>query len=142
MIAMGAMKRSKAGFTLIELLVVLAIVALLLSIVAPRTIDHIERARETTLKASLKEMRSALDQFEADLGHPPASLEELVQRRYLRELPVDPVTERRDSWLALSPAEAAPADAQPAHPLGADGVVDVRSGAEGSGRDGTPYRSW
>jgi type II secretion system protein G len=139
---MSAMKRGNTGFTLIELLVVLAIVALLLSIVAPRTIDHIERARETTLKASLKEMRSALDQFEADLGHPPANLEELVQRRYLRELPVDPVTERRDTWLALSPAEAAPADAQPVHTLGADGVVDVRSGAEGSGRDGTPYRTW
>jgi len=139
---MRAMKRHRTGFTLIELLVVLAIVALLLSIVAPRTIDHIERARETTLKASLKEMRSALDQFEADLGHPPATLEELVQRRYLRELPIDPLTERRDTWLALSPAETTPADAQALQTPSADAEVDVRSGAEGTGRDGTPYRSW
>jgi general secretion pathway protein G len=139
---MSVQRRRNAGFTLIELLVVLAIVALLLTIVAPRTIDHIDRARETTLKASLKEMRSALDQFEADLGRPPLNLEELVQRRYLRELPLDPLTERRDSWLALSPAEAAPVDAAPVGELAADGVGDVRSGAEGSGRDGTPYRSW
>jgi general secretion pathway protein G len=132
----------RAGFTLIELLVVLAIVGLLLTIVAPRTIDHIERARETTLKASLKEMRSALDQFEADLGRPPVNLEELVQRRYLRELPVDPLTDRRDTWIALSPAEAAPADALLETALLAEGVADVRSGAEGAGRDGTPYRSW
>jgi general secretion pathway protein G len=131
------------GFTLIELLVVLAIVALLLTIVAPRTIDHLERARETTLKATLKEMRSALDQFEADLGRPPTSLNELVQRRYLRELPIDALTERRDSWVVLGPTEARPVDAPPARDVAAaEGVADVRSGAEGSGRDGTPYRSW
>ncbi|MEO8151951.1 MAG: prepilin-type N-terminal cleavage/methylation domain-containing protein [Rhizobacter sp.] len=124
------------GFTLIELLVVLAIVALLLTIVAPRTIDHLDRARETTLKATLKEMRSALDQYEADLGHPPANLDELVQRHYLRELPIDPLTDKRDSWISISPAEASTKD------VIAEGVIDVRSGAEGSGRDGTPYRSW
>jgi general secretion pathway protein G len=139
---MNATPRRGTGFTLIELLVVLAIVALLLSIVAPRTIDHIERARETTLKASLKEMRAALDQFEADLGRPPATLEELVARRYLRELPVDPLTERRDTWVALSAADAAPPDALQSTALAAEGVADVRSGAEGAGRDGTPYRSW
>ena len=135
---------TRRGFTLIELLVVLAIVALLLTIVAPRTIDHLERARETTLKASLKEMRSALDQFEADLGRPPGSLDELVQRRYLRELPVDPVTQRRDSWISIGAAEARAADAVPParDAVLAEGVVDVHSGAEGEGRDGTPYRSW
>lgn len=133
----------RRGFTLIELLVVLAIVALLLTIVAPRTIDHLERARETTLKASLKEMRSALDQFEADLGRPPGSLEELVQRRYLRELPVDPITQRRDSWISVSPAEARAADVIASKEAASvDGVADVHSGAEGEGRDGTPYRSW
>ena len=138
-------RATRSGFTLIELLVVLAIVALLLTIVAPRTIDHLERAREITLKATLKEMRSALDQFAADLGRPPASLNELVQRRYLRELPVDAMTERRDSWIVLSPVEARPADAPPPARdavVVAEGVADVRSGAEGSGRDGTPYRSW
>lgn len=141
MVVLHRLRRTQ-GFTLIELLVVLAIVALLLTIVAPRTIDHIERARETTLKTTLKEMRAALDQFEADLGRPPANLDELIERRYLRELPVDPFTERRDSWVALSPAEAAPPGADPARIPAADGVADVRSGADGAGRDGSPYRSW
>lgn len=138
------------GFTLIELLVVLSIVALLLSIVAPRTIDHVERARETTLRASLKEMRSAIDQFEADRGVPPARLDELVAHRYLRELPVDPITERRDSWVTVGVAEAralraaatGSVEAAGRDAPGVDGIADVFSGAEGQGRDGTPYRSW
>lgn len=129
------------GFTLIELLVVLAVVALLLSIVAPRTIDHIERAREATLRATLKEMRSALDQFEADQGRPPATLDELVRLRYLRELPIDPLTDRRDGWIAVSAAES---DFDAARPpvVPREGVTDVRSGAPGQGRDGTPFRDW
>lgn len=142
--------RRHRGFTLIELLVVLSIVALLLSIVAPRTIDHLERARETTLRASLKAMRSAIDQFEADRGVPPARLEDLVEQRYLRELPVDPITERRDSWVTVGVAEARALRAVSAGvaepPLrdgpGVEGIADVFSGAEGQGRDGTPYRSW
>jgi general secretion pathway protein G len=136
--------RRTHGFTLIELLVVLALVGLLLSIVAPRTIDHIERARETTLRASLKEMRHAIDQFEADKGRAAASFDELVAHRYLRELPLDPITDRRDTWVAVSPAEARPSSAPPAAAADApsEGVADVRSGAEGAGRDGTAYASW
>jgi general secretion pathway protein G len=130
------------GFTLIELLVVLALIGLMLSIAAPRTVDHIERARETTLKATLKELRHALDQFEADRGRPPQTLDELVAQRYLRELPVDPFTERRDTWVTLTPEEARPPDAMaPAGPP-AQGVADVRSGADGQGRDGTPFNTW
>lgn len=146
------MTHRRRGFTLIELLVVLSIVALLLSIVAPRTIDHLERARETTLRASLKAMRSAIDQFEADRGLPPARLDDLVVHRYLRELPVDPITERRDSWVTVDAAEARalraaasgtfePAPSARDTPAG-DGIADVFSGAEGNARDGTPYRSW
>lgn len=131
----------RRGFTLIELLVVLAVVALLLSIVAPRTVDYIERAREATLRATLKEMRSALDQFEADQGRPPATLDDLVRLRYLRELPVDPMTDRRDGWLAVRAADAR-ADENPSGASLPDGVVDIRSGAEGVGRDGTPYGDW
>jgi general secretion pathway protein G len=125
------------GFTLIELLVVLAIVALMMTIAAPRSIDQVERSREVALKATLREMRHALDQFEADTGRPPGSLDELVTRRYLREIPVDPLTDRRDSWIALNAEERADAAGPPA-----EGVADVRSGAEGTGRDGTPYRQW
>jgi len=133
----GEGRRGSAGFTLIELLVVLAIVALLVTIATPRVVDHLERAREATLRASLKEMRAALDRFEADLGRPPATLGELVERRYLRAVPRDPITERDDTWVALAPAQAARDDLD-----GASGVVDVRSGAEGAARDGTRYADW
>ncbi len=140
----GRPRGSSRGFTLIELLLVLALMGLLLSIVAPRTIDHIERARETTLRATLKEVRHALDQFEADKGRPATNLDELITLRYLRELPLDPITDRRDTWVTVSPADAHPTGAPPASPADApsEGVADLHSGAEGSARDGTPYASW
>lgn len=146
----------RTGFTLIELLVVLAIIGLMLSIAVPRVVDHLERGRETALKASLKVMRESIDKFEGDTGRLPESLDELVQRRYLRELPVDPITERRDTWLALSPIDlperaslpplvgsrAATRAPPPPQAPAAAGLADVRSGAPGQGRDGTAYRDW
>ena len=146
-----ARRAAPRGFTLIELLVVLAIVALMMTIVAPRTIDHLARSREVALKSTLREVRRALDQFEADTGRVPVSLDELVARRYLRDLPVDPITERSDAWVLVSPAEQEALNPNPATPATAaaggtgparDGVADIRSGAEGQGRDGTAYRSW
>jgi len=132
------------GFTLIELLVVLAIIALMLTIATPRYVDHVERARETTLRATLKEIRIAIDRFEGDQGRLPKSLDELVERRYLRELPIDPVTSASDTWVQV-PADdltsrtsaGAPAD----WPRTGDiaGLGDVRSGAPGSTRDGVPF---
>jgi general secretion pathway protein G len=116
------------GFTLIELLVVLAIVALLLTIVTPRTIDHLARARETTLQATLKEMRHAIDQFQADRGRAP-----------------DPITERDDTWVTVSVAEGdlqETASTELAANGDAEGIADVHSGAEGEGRNGTPYATW
>jgi general secretion pathway protein G len=121
------------GFTLIELIVVMAIVALLVSIAAPRYIASVERARETSLLASLTTMRQAIDQFAADRGRYPLSLEELVQARYLRHVPEDPFTGRRDSWIAV----AAPPDGA----VSGD-MADVRSGAAGRGRDGSLYADW
>jgi general secretion pathway protein G len=121
------------GFTLIELLVVLAIVALLVAIAAPRYVDSVERARETTLRSSLAVMRQAIDQFAADRGRYPESLDELADARYLRHVPEDPVTGRRDSWIAVaSPSD----DALPGL------LFDVRSGAGGRARDGSPYADW
>jgi prepilin-type N-terminal cleavage/methylation domain-containing protein len=141
----------RTGFTLIELLVVLAVVALMLTIAAPRYIDHVERARETALRGSLKVMREAIDKFEADVGRPPASLDELVDRRYLGGVPIDPITDRRDTWVVISAAEARAglAATEPgasfsvAGPAGSvEGVADVRSGAAGLGRDGRPFNEW
>lgn len=124
-----AMSRER-GFTLIELLVVMAIVATLLSLVAPTYFQSIGRAEEAALRSNLRTMREAIDQFYADHGHYPASLAALVQNRYLRELPVDPVLGRADSWLVAPP------------PGQAEGIFDVRSSAPGKGSDGSPLSSW
>lgn len=121
------------GFTLIELIVVLAIIALLASIVAPRYFRSVDNAREATLKTSLNVMRDAIDKYAADRGTYPDSLDELVQRGYLRQVPEDPLTGRRDSWQMLA---AKPDSATPGR------VADVRSGASGRGQDGQPYSSW
>lgn len=137
------------GFSLIELLVVLAALALLLGVAVPRYVDHVDRAREAVLKQNLNTMRDAIDKFAADRGRLPAELGELVQARYLRAIPLDPVTQRVDTWVGV-PAGAPGASGA----LGAGGVAglpaisgaaqiaDVRSGAPGLSSEGSPYASW
>ncbi len=120
------------GFTLIELLVVLSIIATLLTLAAPRYFQHVERSKEAVLRENLASVRQALDQYHADKGNWPASLQALVDDRYLRTLPLDPITECSDTWLLETPPEGASADA-------ADGVYNLHSGAEGVGSDGKPY---
>ena len=126
------MKRS-AGFTLIELIVVMAIVALLASIAAPRYFNSLQKSKETALLHSLTTMRDAIDQFAADKRRYPDSLQELAEARYLREVPEDPLTGARDSWVELPP----PADMQ-----ASGNVWDVRSGAAGRSADGRLYADW
>ena len=120
----------RRGFTLIELLVVMAALGLLLSIAAPRYIEHVDRSRETVLRHNLAGMRDAIDKFHSDRGRYPADLQELVRERYLRQLPLDPVTDRPDTWVLVPPSGSQP------------GGIAVRSGAPGSARDGTQYASW
>jgi len=119
------------GFTIIELMVVLACIGLLLSIAAPRYVQHIDHAREVTLRQDLRQLRLAIDQFKADQRRYPQTLEELVTRGYLRGVPVDPITGNAETWRA----DAAPGD-------GAGTVADVHSGATGVGQDGSSYASW
>lgn len=119
----------RRGFTLIELLVVLAIVAMLLTLALPRYFHSVERSREAVLKHDLQVMRDAIDKFYADLGRFPGSLDELAQRKYLRKVPIDPITDSETSWIAMPPAEGT-------------GIHDVRSGASGSGLNGTAYETW
>ncbi len=122
----------RRGFTLIELLVVMAVIATLLTIALPRYFQHLDRAREVTLKESLAVMREAIDKYQGDTGRYPETLEELVAKRYLRKLPVDPLTEAADTWVLVPP---------PDEP-GSRRVWDVKSGAEGQGLDGTDYATW
>ena len=124
-------RQGARGFTLIELMVVMAIIGTLLAIVAPRYFGSVEQARETALKQDLAVMREAIGQFHGDLNRYPDNLNELVAKRYLKRIPVDPITERSDTWLAV------------AHPdSNVPGLYDVLSGAEGVSRDGTPYQAW
>lgn len=119
------------GFTLIELLVVMAILALLLSIAAPRYFDSLERAKEAALKGNLVLLRDSIDKYRSDTNTYPESFQALVDRRYVRAIPIDPFTDLPETWIAVR------------HPDGVTpGIYDVRSGAVGNGRDGRPYSSW
>jgi general secretion pathway protein G len=119
-----------AGFTLIELLVVLAVLAVLVSIVVPRYLDRVDTAREEVLRHNLVGLRASIDQFYRDKGRYPSALQDLVTFRYLRQVPLDPITQRADSWVLVPPREGAPE------------VFDVKSGAAGKASDGTAYASW
>jgi general secretion pathway protein G len=125
------MTREPRGFTLIELLVVMAILATLLTLAAPRYFDSVERSKEVALRTDLRLLREAIDKHRADTGRLPENLEQLAQARYLRAVPVDPVTDRADTWVVMPAPDGTTA-----------GVYDVRSGAPGVARDGTAYASW
>jgi general secretion pathway protein G len=124
-------KEIARGFTLIELLVVMALIGLLLSLTVPRYFGHVDKAKETVLRQDLLQIRDSVDKYFGDYDRYPESLQELVERRYLRRIPVDPITDRDDTWVVLPPVQKE---------MGK--VFDVRSGAAGKGRDGTGYASW
>jgi len=118
----------KQGFTLIEMLVVMAIIGTLLAIVAPRYFKSLEHSREAALRQDLSVMREAIGHFYGDLNRYPENLNELVQRRYLRNIPVDPMTDSSETWLSVPSPDPAQS-----------GMYDIISGAEGTTSDGTPY---
>ena len=123
--------RVTRGFTLIELLVVLAVVAVLLTFVSPVYVRQIDASKETVLRDNLRATRDVIDKFYGDLGRYPDSLNELVEKNYLRALPVDPITDSSESWQIVDV------------PSGFKGsVYDLKSSATGSGRDGKPYAQW
>ncbi len=120
------------GFTLIELLVVMAIIATLLTVAAPRYLRSVDDAREAALKSNLAQMREAIDLFHADHGSYPQALPDLVEKHYLRSIPVDSITESSKTWRLIPIAGSDDAG----------GIYDVRSGAEGESRLGEPYANW
>ena len=121
----------RRGFTLIELLVVLAVIATLLTLALPRYFGSLDKSKEAVLKENLYQMREAISRYYADKGKYPQSLEALVDEKYLRKLPLDPVTESTATWIVVQPADPEKS-----------GVYDVRSGAPGRSPEGTEYAEW
>jgi len=123
--------RPRSGFTLIELLVVMAIIALLLSLAIPRYFGSLERSKEAVLREDLFQLRDAIGKYYGDKGKYPESLDALASEKYLRKVPVDPITESTATWVIV-----APEDPQKG------GVYDVKSGAQGKASDGSVYAEW
>jgi general secretion pathway protein G len=119
------------GFTLIELMVVMVIVAMLVALAAPRYFGSLDKSKETALRQTLAVTRDALDKYYGDNGKYPDSLDTLIAKRYLRGLPVDPITGSSSTWTVVAPDD--PEKGQ---------VYDIHSGADGAGRDGKPFREW
>ena len=128
--------RPDGGWTLIELLVVMTLIGVLASLALVQYRNSIQAAKEAVLKADLFHMRDAIDQYYADKGQYPASLQALVSDGYLRGIPVDPITRSSDSWTTTQ------ADADPNNPTASPGIYDVKSGAEGTSLDGTRFADW
>ena len=123
--------RRGRGFTLIEMLVVMVIISLLLTIAVPRYLRTLERSKETVLRQDLSALRESIDKFYGDTGKFPESLAMLVDKRYLRNVPVDPISKSAETWVVVLADD--PEDT---------GVMDVHSGAEGSGQNGVAYATW
>lgn len=119
------------GFTLIEMLVVLALVALLATLAVPKYFSSLERSRETVLQENIKIVRVTIDKFYADRGRYPESLEELVEQKYLRQVPIDPITDSDRTWIPI-----------PVQDADQKGIVDVKSGARGKDAAGRAYETY
>jgi general secretion pathway protein G len=120
-----------SGFTLIELLVVMVIIATLLTIAVPRYFGSLDRSKEAVLKENLYQMRDAISKYYADKGKYPESLDSLMTDKYLRKVPVDPITESAATWVAVPPEDPQKG-----------GVYDVKSGAQGKATDGSEFSAW
>jgi general secretion pathway protein G len=119
------------GFTLIELLVVMVVIGMLLTIAVPRYFKSLERSKEAVLRQDIASLRESIDRFYGDTGKYPETLEALVDKHYLRGIPVDPFSHSSDTWVALHAED--PEDV---------GIKDVHSGAPGADSQGQPYASW
>ena len=130
-------RNQRGGFTLIEILIVITVMALLAGIVISTHKNSARKGRETVLRHNLMQMRLTLDQYNNDKGHYPGSLDVLVEEGYLREIPMDPLTQSRESWQIIYEQDIANEDSS--YEIG---IFDVKSGSEEQALDGTWYYEW
>ena len=126
-------KDRSAGFTLIELLVVLALIVILASVGLAQYRNSVTYSKQAVLKDDLFKLNEAIDQYYADKGQYPSSLESLVSDGYLRAIPVDPFTNSASSW------QEVPAEPDPNNPAAQGGIYAVKSGSDGTSLDGKKY---
>jgi general secretion pathway protein G len=129
-------KTGNAGFTLVELLIVISLISILAAMGLVQYRNSVVSTKEATLKTDLFRMRDAIDQYYADKGKYPSSLDSLVTDGYLRKLPEDPITKSADTWTTV------PAEPDPNNPSAEAGVYNVKSGAQGTALDGSNYSDW
>jgi general secretion pathway protein G len=129
-------RRREFGFTMVELMIVMAIIVILISIAIPQYQKSIIRAKESVLQNNLHTLREVIDEYTYDKKKAPQSLDDLVSAGYLREIPLDPITNSNQTWKVIM--EDALQSVDQTDP----GVFDVKSGSDKSGLDGTPYADW
>lgn len=126
----------KKGFTLVEVIIVMAVIGILVAIIVPNYKHHVARAKEVVLKENLYHIRDAISKFYQDKNKYPTALEDLITFKYIRKIPIDPIT-RKSNWEMV---HFEPEETEDFDPEIADSIIDVRSAAEGSTFDGTPYK--
>ena len=136
LIARARSRRSDGGWTLIELMVVIALIMILATMALVQYRNSVTAAKEATLKGQLFIMRESIDQYYADKGKYPDSLQTLVSESYLRSMPRDPFTNSSDTW------QTVPAEPESGATSAAAGIFDVKSGSEGTGLDGSRHADW
>ena len=127
-------KGRQKGFSLLELMIAMFIMIILLSIAMPTYERSMRHARETVLAENLFQMRRAIDQYTADKGKLPQSIDDLVSAKYLREKPTDPITESTD-WDEVQGDD-------PNSSEGSQGLTDVKSRADGEDSNGKPFSQY